>query len=100
MGPTDAMGMASASPLEDGSYFVRESAAPTGWLPIDTLTWGGSAQPYVGTATVAGAMTTVDAGGLPRFVNEAANPPLPSDCGRGLKVLLHRFAQCRSAVTG
>ena len=85
---TDNLGAATAASLAGGTYYVREKSAPSGWNTLPTLTWNGSDSPYVGDASVNGGTTTAAVDGLGRFVNAAANPPLPTACGAGLKVLL------------
>lgn len=88
-----AAGQAIVPALAAGDYVVRTSTAPSGWLPLRTLGAFGSDQPYVGTATVSAGVTSTamiddELGELPLFVAAAENPPLPSSCGTGLRVLL------------
>ena len=85
---TDALGAATAASVVGGTHYVREQTAPAGWTSLPNLTWNGSTSPYVGTANVNGGTTTATVDGLGRFINAAANPPLPTTCGTGLKVLL------------
>ena len=81
---TDAAGSATSPVLPAGSMqYVREAAAPSGWRLLDQLNFGSGATPYIGSAKIDGNRTIT-----PRFVNAAANPPLPTTCGTGLKVLL------------
>jgi hypothetical protein len=80
---TDAAGATTAKNLSGERHYVRETTAPKGWRLLDQLTWGGSTQPYIGSAKIDGSKTV-----SPRFVNAADNPPLPATCGTGLKVLL------------
>lgn len=91
-GPTDANGSAIDPSAPGGTRYVREAIAPTGWRVLTTLGIYGSPQPYTGSALVDGdpadspATATFDE--LSPFVAAAANPPLPTTCGTGLKALL------------
>jgi hypothetical protein len=91
-GPTDANGAATDPMAPGGTRYVREATAPTGWTPLTTLGSYGSAQPYIGSAMVdgdsVGSPAVAHVGRMSTFVAAAANPPLPTTCGTGLKALL------------
>lgn len=80
---TDATGAATSGVLSSGKQYVRETSAPSGWRMLEQLNFGGGPEPYIGSAYIDGNRTVT-----PRFVNAADNPPLPTSCGTGLKVLL------------
>ncbi len=89
---TDLLGVATDS-VAGGTHYVRENSAPAGWRTLPKLAWGGGTpteRDYVASASVNGATSTatIDSGTSTRFVNALANPPLPSSCDHGLKILL------------
>ena len=93
---SDANGLVSKSNLSNGGYKVRETSSPSGWNGFSQLHWNGSNRDYVGTASlndntrIASIESTT--GGTTRrserFVNAYTNPPLPTSCNIGLKVLM------------
>lgn len=92
-GPTDATGAATDPAAPFGTRYVREATAPTGWAPLTTLGRYSSSSPYVGSASVSMGSTPTDPAvamvdEMSTFVAQAVNPPLPTTCGTGLKVLL------------
>ena len=95
---TDAAGVTSAK-VGSNRWYVRESAAPEGWLKLPLLSWNGATRPYVASANVhaedrgggeddRAGTASVDNGVSTRFVNQLANPALPTSCGTHLRVLM------------
>jgi hypothetical protein len=93
---SDAAGLVSKSNLANGGWKARETTSPSGWSGFSQLHWDGSDRDYVGTASLNSDTQTAyiqsTAGGTTRhsdrFVNAFDNPPLPSSCNVGLKVLM------------